>query len=270
MKSKEDELLSVQYRIEKSGMKQQKLENRLASISKELKRSKRNSFVFMIFFLVVVIGMSGGMYYLSQNDFVFSDDQDVDSKTDIDQIQRVNDSLKEELTKLKSDIATYKTNLVSEKDSLEEVSIDSSGNVINRNNQMTIADDVKKLKFERKHCYVKRAFRTNGVIFIEVDFIEYFKGKKAVEKAKENGEAEYDIDKNGDTLYFLYDNYYVSNASAKLRRLELNDKVRVQDINQISKGFPLKAFQKIINNNPIMVLEINDGIVYKITKQKLP
>ncbi|WP_298540481.1 hypothetical protein [uncultured Aquimarina sp.] len=269
MKDKEDELLSVQYRIEKSGMKQQKLENRLVSISEELKKSKRNSLVFMIFFLTVIAVMAGGIYYLSEKDALFSADQNEDTQVEIDQIQKTNDSLQEELMKLKSDIADYKRGLAYKTDSLsaEPTEIDSTD--IEGNNR-TATDTIKKLKFERNHCYVKKVFRNNGVIFIEADFIEYFKGRKAVEKAKENNEAEYDIDKNGDTLYFLYDNYYVSNTSNKLRRLELNDKVRIQDINQISRGFPLKAFQKIIADKPIMILEMNDGIVYKIKKQKLP
>ncbi|WP_299216720.1 hypothetical protein [uncultured Aquimarina sp.] len=270
MKNKEDELLSVQYRIEKSGMKQQKLENRLVSISEELKKSKRNSLIFMIFFMTVIVVMAGGIYYLNKNDALFSADEQENTQVEIDQIQKTNDSLQEELVKLKSDIADYKRGLAYETDSLSTESADTSNTDVDGNNRIAITDTIKKLKFERKHCYVKKVFRNNGVIFIEADFIEYFKGRKAVEKAKENNEAEYDIDKNGDTLYFLYDDYYVSNTSYKLRRLELNDKVRIQDINQISKGFPLKAFQKIIADKPIMILEINDGIVYKIKKQKLP
>ncbi|MFD2562531.1 hypothetical protein [Aquimarina rubra] len=270
MKSKEDELLSVQYRIEKSGMKQQKLENRLVSISEELKRSKRNSLIFMIFFLTVIMVMGGGMYYLSQNSELISEDSPDNIPDKVDQIQKINDSLEKELVKLKSDIADYKRGLGTAEDSLTTETANPGENIMDDVVQKSATDTINKLKFERQHCYVKKVFRNNGVIFIEADFIEYYKGKKAVEKAKENNEAEYDIDKNGDTLYFLYDNYYVSNANTKLRRLELNDKVRIQDINQISKGFPLKAFQKIIAENPIMVLEISDGIVYKITKQKLP
>ncbi|WP_299311897.1 hypothetical protein [uncultured Aquimarina sp.] len=268
MNNKEDELLSVQYRIEKSGMKQQKLEKRLVSISEELKKSKRNSLIFMIFFLTVIIVMAGGIYYLSEKETLFSADQDENTQVDINQIQKTNDSLQEELMKLKSDISDYKKGLIDQTNNLSTESVDTSKVDVEGSN--SIVDTIKKLKFERKHCYVKKVFRNNGVIFIEADFVEYFKGRKAVEKAKDNNEAEYDIDKNGDTLYFLYDNYYVSNTSNKLRRLELNDKVRIQDINQISKGFPLKAFQKIIEDKPIMILEINDGIVYKIMKQKLP
>ncbi|AXT54993.1 hypothetical protein D1815_04190 [Aquimarina sp. AD1] len=267
MKNKEDELLSVQYRIEKSGMKQQKLEDRLVSISKELKRSKRNSIIFMILFFLVVIGMSFTMYYLNQDGFNPDSDQAKDTPENIDQIKKMNDSLQEELMKLKTDISDYKEKLGSRVEGNSEISVDST---VVYSIKDTIEDDSKKLKFKKQHCYVKNVFRTNGVIFIEVDYIEYYKGRKAVEKAKENNEAEYDIDKNGDTLYFLYDNYYVSNTNTKLRRLELNDKVRIQSLNQISKGFPLKAFQKIISDNPIMLLEMNDGIVYKITKQKLP
>ncbi|WP_298316106.1 hypothetical protein [uncultured Aquimarina sp.] len=269
MENKEDELLSVQYRIEKSGMKQQKLENRLVSISEELKKSKRNSLIFMIFFLTVILVMAGGIYYLSEKDASFSNDQSENTQVDIDQIQKTNDSLQEELVKLKSDIADYKKGLAYETDSLGTASADTTNTNVEGEKRIA-TDTLNKLKFERKHCYVKKVFRNNGVIFIEADFIEYYKGRKAVEKAKENNEAEYDIDKNGDTLYFLYDNYYVSNISNKLRRLELNDKVRIQDINQISRGFPLKAFQKIIADKPIMILEISDGIVYKIKKQKLP
>ncbi|SEK55777.1 hypothetical protein SAMN04487910_0814 [Aquimarina amphilecti] len=267
MKNKEDELLSVQYRIEKSGMKQQKLEDRLVSISKELKRSKRNSIIFMILFFLVVIGMSFAMYYLNEDGFNPSPDQSLDATENIDEVKKMNDSLQEELMKLKTDISDYKEKLSLRTDDIPEVSMDT---VITDSSKGKSADDIKKLKFQKQHCYVKNVFRTNGVIFIEADFIEYYKGRKAVKKAKENNDAEYDIDKNGDTLYFLYDNYYVSNTNTKLRRLELNDKVRIQNLNQISKGFPLKAFQKIISNDPIMVLEMNDGIVYKITKQKLP
>ncbi|GAA0720366.1 hypothetical protein GCM10009430_20460 [Aquimarina litoralis] len=263
MKDKEDELLSVQYRIEKSGMKQQKLENRLVTISDELKRSKRNSLIFMIFFLLVIAGMSFGMYYLSKGDSKFISDESVDAKADMDRIQQMNDSLKDELTKLKSDILIYKQNLKTGSDDIENVMLSDSLNLVDSTN-------TKKKKYKKQHCYVKRVFRNNGVIFIEADFIEFYKGKKAVQKAKENNDAEYDIDKNGDTLYFLYKNYYVSNLNAKLRRLELNDKVRIQNLNQISKGFPLKAFEKIISDNPIMVLEMHDGIVYRITQQKLP
>ncbi|MHA7059136.1 hypothetical protein ACWGOQ_0018055 [Aquimarina sp. M1] len=267
MKSKEDELLSVQYRIEKSGMKQQKLENRLVSISEELKRSKRNSLIFIIFFLTVVIVMGGGMYYLSRDNTTISEDPAENVRVDLYQIKKDNDSLQSELVKLKSDIADYKRGLTT----VGDIDIGTTKLIGTKgiSNEAT-KDSLNKIKFERKHCYVKNVFRNNGVIFIEVDFIEYYKGKKAVEKAKENNEAEYDIDKNGDTLYFLYNNYYVSNENSKLRRLELNDKARIQDINQISKGFPLKAFQKIIAENPIMVLDLDDGIVYKITKQELP
>ncbi|MDH7445758.1 hypothetical protein [Aquimarina sp. 2201CG14-23] len=258
MENKEDELLSVQYRIEKSGMKQQKLENRLASISEELKRSKRNSLVFMIFFLTVIAVMAGGMYYLNQNNDAVPLSQEENTQTDLDEIKGINDSLRKELTKLKSDIADYRKEFIVVTDSTKTSVVD------------TTDTDKTKLKYIRKHCFVKRVFRNNGVVFIEVDFIEYFKGKRAVKKAKENNDAEYDINKEGDTLYFLYDNYYVYNKDTKLIRLELNDKIRIQDVNQISNGFPLKAFQRIIKDNPIMIIEIRDGIVYKMTKQKLP
>jgi len=270
MKNKEDELLSVQYRIEKSGMKQQKLEKNLATISKELKKSKRNSLIFMIFFITVIAGMAGGMYYLStKNTGASSEPNENATELDVDQVQKINDSLRQKIVQLKSEIEAYRSSLDTS-DSIENELADSSDIAKSELHKLADSDTIKKLKFERKHCFVKKVFRKNGVIFIEADFVSYFEGKKAVEKAKENNEAEYDIDKDGDTLYFLYDNYYLYNANTNVRRLEINDKARVQGINQISNGFPLKAFENSIADNPIMVLEINDGIIYKISRQKLP
>ncbi|KAA1245358.1 hypothetical protein [Aquimarina sp. RZ0] len=253
MEDKKDELLSVQYRIEKSGVKQQKLENQLISLSEELKKSKRNSLLFMIVFFLVITVLGGGVYFLNKKKDFLSKNEQVD-EINIKQIQKINDSLREELTKLKSDISDYRKELVSDE------------NVITAED----STDTKKLKFEKKHAFVKRAFGQDDVIFIEADYIEYFEGKEAVKRAKEDGNAEYEINKDGDTLYYLYNNYYLNNNNTKLRILELDNRVKIQNVNQISDGFPLKAFQKIISDDPIFVLEINNGIVYKITKQKLP
>ncbi len=262
MKSKEDELLSVQYRIEKSGMKQQKLENRLVSLSKELKKSKRNSLLFMMFFLLAILIMGIGMFYVSRDDVESSVNEE--TNTYIEEIKKNNDSLREELNKLKSDIIEYKNRFG------DTTGVISDSSLIKKDT-ITNSFDEKKIekKYERRHAIVKKVFRSNGVVFIEADFVEYFEGKNAVKKAKEYGKAEYDINDAGDTVYFLYNNYYVNNINTKLRTLELDENVVIRSVNKISKGFPLTAFQKIIKDNPIMILEMKDGIVYKITKQKL-
>ncbi len=253
MDKKEEEILSMHYQIEKTDIKQQKMEDRLMSISKDLKRSKKVSNLYFSFIIGLIVLMIAGSFYMMKNDTFFSSEE----SNEIDKLQVINDSLLNEVTKLKADILEQKESVTLVEDSLivENDSI---------NGEPT-------LKFERQYCYVTRAFESNDAIFIEADFIEYYEGRRAVKKAKEYGEAEYDIDKNGDTLYFLYNNYYIHNQNSTSRILELDDKARarIENINQISSGFPLKAFQRIIKDNPILILETNNGIVYRITEQKL-
>ncbi|MDY8135678.1 hypothetical protein [Aquimarina sp. 2201CG5-10] len=274
MKDKDkEELLSIQYQIEKSGVKQQKLEDHIASISKELKKRNRNLRIML--FLAVAVMLTVVSFYLYDKNVSLESSGELDKAKNLEQVTMVNDSLEAEITKLKSDISKYKRETYLNQDSIsltnDRISVDE---LENESTEILISkeDSINKAKkkYERRYCYVNEVFRRNGVIFIEVDEIEYFQGKKAVKKAKENGDAEYDINKNGDTLYFLYNNYYISNKDSKVRILELDDKVRIRNVNQISNGFPIKAFQRMIEEKPILVLEVNNGIVYKITKQRLP
>ncbi len=253
MDKKEEEILSMHYQIEKTDIKQQKMEDRLMSISKELKKSKRISNLYFSLIVGLIVLMAAGSFYLIKNDASFSSE----NANEIEKLQVINDSLQQELIKLRTDISEQRESEAILNDSLRIENDSINGKSTS--------------KFKRQYCYVTRAFKSNDAIFVEADFIEYYEGRKAVKKAKEYGEAEYDIDKNGDTLYFLYNNYYIHNQNSTARILELDDKARVsiENINQISDGFPLKAFQKIIKENPILILETNNGIVYRITQQKL-
>ncbi|WP_109300729.1 hypothetical protein [Aquimarina sp. AU474] len=263
MDKKEEELLSMHYQMEKTDIKQQQMEDRLVSISEDLKKSKvvRNLYFIFIVILLALMGIAG--FYLSKNNMLFSsEDASFENSNEVKNLLVTNDSLKEELNKLKVDISEYKNAQSDINDSIAE-----EGREI-----LDSVNGKPKLNFERNYCYITKAFKSNDVVFIEADFIEFYEGKKAVKKAKEFGEAEYDIDKNGDTLYFLYNNYYIHNQNSKPRILELDDRarVRINNINQISNGFPLKAFQKIIKEKPVLILETNNGVVYRITQQKLP
>ncbi len=257
MDKKEEEIISMHYQMEKTDVKQQELEERLMSISEDLKKSKniRNFYFTFIIILICLIAI-GGYYWAQDNDVDLSGEYE-DNQKALEQLKLLNDSLRHEVVRLKSDISNS--------------SIFGSLDSISGNNKDTITDQ-SKLDFERRYCYVNKVFERNDAMFAEVDFIEYYQGKKAVMKAKEYGEAEFDIDKNGDTLYFLYKNYYINNINSNTKILEIDDRaqVRIDNINQISRGFPLKAFQKIITDKPILILETYNDIVYKITEKKLP
>ncbi|WP_281986174.1 hypothetical protein [Aquimarina aggregata] len=273
MDKKEEELLSMHYQIEKTDIKQQKFEDRLKSISEDLKKSKRIRNMYFVLIIGLILLMIAGSFYLIQNNMIFpSDAPSVENSNEMKKLLMINDSLQQEVQKLKEGISEE---MNSTKDSSEVYTYDSSGSRIVVANDSIGSDkdslNKSKRKFKRQYGYVKKAFKSNDAIFVEVDFIEFYKGRLAVKKAKEYGEAEYDIDKKGDTLYFLYNNYYIHNKNSSSRILELDDKVRVKidKINQISNGFPLKAFQKIILDQPVLILETNNDIVYKISQQKL-
>ncbi|PKV51103.1 hypothetical protein ATE84_3172 [Aquimarina sp. MAR_2010_214] len=271
MNKKEEELISMHYQMEKTDIKQQRLEDRLISISEDLRRSKKKRNFYFVFILVLMLLLTTGSLYIILNEKERSVvKKSLEGDMDVQQLIFENDSLQREVSKLKTDISKYQNNdLLIKTGSITSLS-DTIENVKKR--EELVADAESKLKFEKKYCYINRVYKSNDVVFIEADIIEYYQGRKAVKKAKELGDAEYDLDKNGDTLYFLYNNYYIHNQSSKSKILELDDKARVkiENINQISSGFPLKAFQKVITDKPVLILEISNGIVYRITEQKLP
>ena len=258
MDKKEEELLSMHYQIEKTDIKQQQLEDRLGSISKDLDKSKTVRNLYFVLIVLLLLITAGAGFYLVKKDKIFASGLNEDNSEEIQKLLVTNDSLKKALHKLKEDVAAYQNQ--------------NNGEGANGQEALDSIQEEGKLKFERIYCYITKAYESNDATFIEADFIEFYEGRKAVMKAKEFGEAEYDIDKDGDTLYYLYNNYYINNQNSKSRILELDDKarVRVDDINQISNGFPLKAFQRIIKKKQVFVLETNNGVVYSITQKKLP
>lgn len=267
MDNKEEELLQAQYKIEKTGIKQQKMEAQLSSLSKELKRSKRNNILFLLLFFAIFSMVGGVAYYFYQKETTKVVEVKAAEEKVSDDVKKMNDSLQGELTKLKTEITTFKSQLDSTIDSVDVVTKSIEKVAVAISEEET--EEVPR-GFEKRHCYVKRVFRQDDAVFIEADYVNYFEGKNAVEEAKLDGKAEIDITENGDSLYFLFKKYYVQNKKSKIRILELDESLRIQDVNQISNGFPLKAFQQIIKENPILVLEVKNGIVYKIKKQKLP
>lgn len=275
MNKKEKELLSMHYQMEKTDIKQQGLEDRLMSISEDLKASKKRRNFYFIFILILMLLLTvGSVYVMNTHINPSTNGASTTPEEDIKQLLFVNDSLQKEISKLKTDIANYQNKELLDTLNTTGGLYDGAQNSVITDKEV-VTDTVNskpKLKFERKYCYINRVYKSNDVVFIEADIIEYYQGRKAVTKAKEYGEAEYDLDKKGDTLYFLYNNYYIHNQSSKSIILELDDKARVkiENINRISNGFPLKAFQKIIKDKPVLVLETHDGIVYKISQKKLP
>jgi len=132
-----------------------------------------------------------------------------------------------------------------------------------------------KEKFEKKYCFVKDIYEQNGKYFIKADYIDFLFGSEAVERAKENGEADFDISESGDTIYFVYDDYYVSNQNPKIRTLEINKNALIEILDfstteNYRKLTNILEFKNEIENDRIMILRIKNGIVIKMKEQYTP
>jgi hypothetical protein len=131
---------------------------------------------------------------------------------------------------------------------------------------------------ETRHCYIKKIFSENDRTYIKVDYIEFLTGEKAIEIAKEDGQAEFNISEFGDTIYYVLNDYYIINKNNKLRTFELSSDIVIElfyytETNyeiQHLKNTDLKKLEEHIKNHPILVIEIIVGIVRSLKEQYTP
>ncbi len=291
MTKKEDELLSIQYQIEKTGVRQQRLEEGYESVTAALKKSKRNNRIVLGLFLVtiligaaLVLGYNNNLLQQFKSKFITgtSNEDKANSISEIDVMQEANDSLQIELAKLKSEITVYKSKIKQQEqqqlinpleNTLPPIVDTNLVNTTIQEKSPTIKKETKKeivkSKYRKQYCYPVKAFKRDDVGFIEVDYIEFFEGNRAVREARKHNKAEYDFNAKGDTIFFLKTNHFINNKNKKLRILELDDNVRVLGVNQVNNGFSIKSLQSIVARKPILLLETNDGIVYRISEKKI-
>jgi hypothetical protein len=111
----------------------------------------------------------------------------------------------------------------------------------------------RKVQEDSAFCYIKKVFKKEQKTFIEVDYIQFLRGKEAIKAAKEIGEAEYNIDNKGDTTFFVFNDYYVLNKNKRLRIFELENELAI----------------KLYDGIGISVYELNKRILFKVFKLKL-
>lgn len=56
---------------------------------------------------------------------------------------------------------------------------------------------------------------------IDANFVQMLTGKAAIKAAKKAGDAEYDINAKGDTAWYVFNDYYISNSSNITRKFTL-------------------------------------------------
>jgi len=133
----------------------------------------------------------------------------------------------------------------------------------------------KTTTIETKYCFIKNLTEKNGKNYIIADFVDFLTDTKAIEKAKQNGDADFDINKKGDTIYFVYNDYYVSNINPKLRTLELIPDIKIElwnypKDNGIFNAVNTNELKNHLSAEPIMILKIKNGIVIEMREQYVP
>jgi len=103
-------------------------------------------------------------------------------------------------------------------------------------------------------------------VTIDADFVQMLTGKAAIKAAKKAGEAEYDLNKKGDTTWYVPNDYFVLNENTKVRQLTLSANAQIflvkegtsslakSNAAKLKKSFEGKLFKLTIINNTVTVI----------------
>ncbi len=107
---------------------------------------------------------------------------------------------------------------------------------------------------------------TGKNVTIAADFVQMLTGKAAVKAAKKTGEAEYDLNKKGDTTWYVPNDYFVLNDNTKVRQLTLSSTAQIYLVKEgtsslaksnaakLRKSFEGKLYSLTIINNIVTVI----------------
>ena len=111
---------------------------------------------------------------------------------------------------------------------------------------------------------------SNGKDFIiDADFVQMLTGKDAIKAAKKAGEAEYDINKKKDTVWYVPNDYFIVNENTKTRKLTISPATQIYLVKEgtsklsrstaalLKRSYEGKLFRfSIVKNKVIKITEI--------------
>lgn len=126
-----------------------------------------------------------------------------------------------------------------------------------------------------RYCYIEKIFKRNKKTFIICTYVDFLIGEKALQKAIQNGDADYEINKDGDTIHFLNTDHYISNQNKKSVTLELISDIKIElwnyhENNNLFNKVSIQELENYLQNNPIIILKIKNGIVIEMKEQYVP
>ena len=128
-----------------------------------------------------------------------------------------------------------------------------------------------------KFCYIKKFYQEGNTRYIDADFIQFLFGDKAVAAAKKHNDAEMEV-KNGDTTYYVLNDYYVLNENTRIRKLALSPDVACYTLSYSAPRVMLEKtsleklesnYDKNHDNYYILILDKNN-VITSIKEQYVP
>ncbi|RYU77787.1 hypothetical protein [Hymenobacter persicinus] len=128
----------------------------------------------------------------------------------------------------------------------------------------------------RSHAYLRRLYQQQGRYYAAVDYIQFLDGQAAVAAARRRGDALAEVVK-GDTVYSVFNDYYIINDSPRLRTLPLSASATVRlwrmggELSQyLTTPAELRAKSPDFLRATPFIVETQDGVIISLTQQFIP
>lgn len=80
---------------------------------------------------------------------------------------------------------------------------------------------------ETNHYYINSIYEIDSIYFLNVDFIEVLTGDSAIVIAKNRGQAEYEISEQGDTTWFVANDYFIFNEKTDSVKIPIDENCKI-------------------------------------------
>ncbi len=128
---------------------------------------------------------------------------------------------------------------------------------------------------EKRIGFVRDAYTHDGIDYIVIDYVSFLTGDDAVEKAKEDGMAEQDMD----GTWYVPNDYYIANDNPALRTFPLSGECTIGIIDFSGAGgglamieitlAELKAYD-LADGRMLMHVDVKNGVVENLEEQYRP
>jgi hypothetical protein len=128
----------------------------------------------------------------------------------------------------------------------------------------------------RSHAYLRRIVQRQDRYYATVDYIQFLTDEAAVQAARARGDALAEVVK-GDTVYSVFNDYYIINDSRRQRTLPLSQSavIRLWRLAGELRQYPTTAAElqakspELLQATPFVV-ETRDGVITGLTQQYIP